>query len=78
MAAFTPGSMPSPMSSSTTPTRRPDMSVAVGSAISPGQSSEVESIGSRPTMCFSRRALSATVRLNGPTWSSDDAKAMRP
>ena len=66
------------MSSSTTPTRMPDRSVAVGATISPGQSRDVESMGSRPTMCRSSSAASSTLRANGPTWSSEDAKAISP
>ena len=43
-----------------------------------GQSSDVASISSRPTMNDSSHAASRTVRANGPTWSSDDANAISP
>ena len=43
-----------------------------------GASSEVESHGSWPAMTFSTAAASSTVRANGPIWSSDEAKAIRP
>jgi hypothetical protein len=43
-----------------------------------GASSEVESRASNPAMVCSTRAASATVRVSGPTWSSDDANATTP
>ena len=39
---------------------------------------EVESLGSWPAMPCSSRALSSTVRANGPGWSSELAKATTP
>ncbi len=38
----------------------------------------VQSSGSRPAMAFMARAASATVRENGPTWSSELPKATTP
>jgi len=38
----------------------------------------VLSRGSGPAIAEYTSAQSSTVRVNGPIWSSDDAKAMRP
>jgi hypothetical protein len=35
-------------------------------------------MGSAPAMTCSISATSSTVRANGPTWSSEDAKAITP
>ena len=39
---------------------------------------EVPSLGSKPLIAFKANALSFTVRVNGPIWSRDDAKAIKP
>ena len=70
--------MPSPVSSSGTPMRIPSRSVADGSAIGSGRPSEVESRGSWPTIAPSSSAASVTSRVNGPAWSSEEAKAIIP
>jgi hypothetical protein len=62
-----------------TPTRIPRMSpVSAAVASGTGASREVESSGSCPAMTFSRIAASVTSRVSTPTWSSEEAKAMRP
>ena len=43
-----------------------------------GCSSEVESHGSRPTSAAVSSAASATLRVSGPHWSSEEAKAIMP
>ena len=70
--------MPSPVSSSGTPMRIPCRSVALGSAIGSGRRIEVESRGSSPTIAPSSSAASVTSRVNGPAWSSEEAKAIIP
>jgi hypothetical protein len=44
----------------------------------PGYSSEVESQASRPTRAPAISAASATSRVSGPHWSSEEAKAIIP
>ena len=70
--------MPSPVSSGGTPKRMPSRLSALGSATSSGNSSEVESHGSLPTMWLKSSAASVTSRVSGPAWSSDDANAIIP
>jgi hypothetical protein len=77
-AARTPGSMPSPESSSGTPKRRPSSDVAVGVFTGSGNPVEVESHGSLDVMAPNRSAASRTSRVKGPAWSSDDANAIIP
>jgi hypothetical protein len=77
-AASTPGSMPSPVSSSGTPSRTPRRSVRCGRATGSGRPSAVESHGSGPAMARSSSAASVTSRVNGPAWSSEEAKAIIP
>ena len=76
--ASTPGSIPSPESSSGTPRRTPCRSVRRGSSTGPGSPTEVESHGSLPAIAPNRSAASVTSRVNGPAWSSDEAKAIIP
>ena len=76
--ASTPSSMPSPDSSAGTPSRSPRRSAALGSPTGSGKASEVESHGSSPTMAPNSSAASVTSRVNGPAWSSEDAKAIIP
>ena len=76
--AITPGSMPSPVSSPGTPSRTPRRSVAVGRPTGSGKASEVESHGSSPTIAPNSSAESVTSRVNGPAWSSEEAKAIIP
>ncbi len=45
---------------------------------SSGRPSDVESQGSCPVICASSSAESATVRVSGPHWSSEDANATIP
>jgi hypothetical protein len=77
-ASSTPASMPSPVSSSGTPSTIPLRRSALGTAIGSGNWSEVASQLSRPTMWESISAASATVRVSGPAWSSEEAKAIMP
>jgi hypothetical protein len=58
--------------------RMPLRSVAEGTPIGSGRPSEVESHGSCPTIAPSSSAASATSRVNGPAWSSEEAKAIIP
>ena len=76
----TPGSIPSaaPVRSSGKPSRSPSRRSAVGRRTSSGNSSDVASHGSRPTMAEKSSAASVTSRVSGPAWSSDDAKAIIP
>ena len=73
----TPGSRPG-SSIPQTPKRRPSSRSALGSGISPGMPSEVESQGSFPWRWRSRIAASVTSRVSGPHWSSDEANAIIP
>src|SRR5581483_5219389 len=59
------------------PIRSPFRSSASGSSTG-GTSTVVESAGSRPEITRYRTALSRTVFVTGPTWSSDEAKATMP
>ena len=77
-ASITPASMPSPASSSGTPSRMPLRSVAVGRLTGSGRPRLVLSQGSGPTIADSSSAASVTSRVNGPAWSSEDAKAIIP
>ena len=77
-ASSTPCSIPSPLSSSGTPRRMPLRSVAVGSVTGSGRPSDVESHGSLPAIAPSSSAASVVSRVNGPAWSSDEAKAIMP
>ena len=77
-ASRTPGSIPSPVSSSGTPRRMPERSVAVGSCTGSGRPSDVESHGSAPAIAPSSSAASVVSRVNGPAWSSEDANAIIP
>ena len=56
----------------------PRRSVALGRPIGSGNASEVESHGSSPTIEANSSAASVTSRVNGPAWSSEDAKAIIP
>ncbi len=76
-ASATPGSSPA-SSIPQIPKRRPSSRSALGSGISPGMPSEVESQGSRPWRWRSRIAASVTSRVSGPHWSSEEAKAIIP
>jgi hypothetical protein len=76
--ASTPGSIPSPVSSSGTPRRTPRRSLRLGSSTGPGRPTDVESHGSWPAIAPSSSAASVTSRVSGPHWSSDDAKAIMP
>src|SRR5204862_236800 len=60
-----------------TPTRSPFRSSASGSSTG-GTSTVVESHSSRPLMIPYSSALSRTVFVTGPTWSSDEANATMP
>ena len=69
--ARTPASIPAsssepPRSSSGTPRRIPVRSWAVGIRIASGIATDVESMGSWPTMWESSSAPSVTLRVNGP------------
>ena len=77
-ASSTPGSIPSPDSSSGTPRRMPFRSVAVGSLTGSGSPSACCRTGPAPTIAPSSSAASVTSRVNGPAWSSDDANAIIP
>ena len=77
-AARTPGSMPSPVSSSGTPSRIPSRRSAVGIRTGSGSPSDVASQWSLPTRCENSSAESATVRVSVPHWSSEEAKAIMP
>ena len=46
--------------------------------IGSGNASEVESHGSSPTIAANSSAASVTSRVNGPAWSSEEAKAIIP
>ena len=76
----TGGSIPpsAPVRSSGTPSLIPLRSSDLGSSISPGKSSEVESWRSRPTMWRNISAASVTSRVSGPAWSSEEANAIIP
>ncbi len=50
----------------------------MGARTGSGRPSEVESQGSWPAIAPSSRAASVTSRVNGPAWSSDEAKAIIP
>ncbi len=64
------------------PTRRPSigrwMAAASASSGSTASGAVVASSGSSPAITDSSSAASATVRVNGPTWSSELAQATRP
>ncbi len=77
-ASSTPASMPSPVSSSGTPRRMPRRSVAVGRRTGSRRPIDVESHGSAPAIASSSSAASVTSRVNGPAWSSEEAKAIMP
>ena len=51
---------------------------ALGSFVSSGNASDVESFGSSPVMWLNSSAQSVTSRVSGPAWSSDEAKAIIP
>ena len=70
--------MPSPVSSGGTPKRTPSRRSALGSATSSGNASEVESQGSRPTMCLKQQRGVGDVARERPAWSSDEANAIIP
>ncbi len=61
-----------------TPSRTPSSRTPSGVTIGSGKGSEVASQGSLPTMWANSSAASATLRVNGPAWSRDDAKAIMP
>ena len=75
---MTPGSTPSPVRSSGTPSVIPSRRHAVGSRTSCGNATDVESHLSRPTMWRKSSAASVTSRVSGPAWSSEEAKAIIP
>ena len=61
------------------PITLPRMSpVSIASKSGTGRSAEVLSAGSCPAMVPSMIAASRTVRVIGPAWSSDEAKATIP
>jgi hypothetical protein len=74
----TPGSIPSPESSSGTPRRIPIRFVAVGALTGSGSPSDVLSHRSAPAIAPSSSAASVTSRVNGPAWSSEEANAIIP
>ena len=49
-----------------------------GARTTPSVVADVASLGSCPAMADSVIAASATVRVSGPIWSSDDANASKP
>ena len=77
-ASSTPASIPSPVSSSGTPSRMPLRSVASGGLTGSGRPSAVESQRSLPAMAASSSAASVVSRVNGPAWSSEEANAIIP
>jgi hypothetical protein len=61
------------------PMRRPRMSpVSAAAKSGTATSAEVESFGSWPAIARSMSAASRTLRVIGPAWSSDEAKATVP
>src|SRR5919202_6974210 len=56
----------------------PSRRSALGSLTSSGNSTDVASRSSRPTMWPNSSAASVTSRVSGPAWSSDDANAIIP
>ena len=71
--------MPSIRYSAGMPTFSPLMSpVSAASKSGTAMSTLVESFGSKPAMEPSRMAASRTVRVIGPGWSRDEAKATTP
>src|SRR3954453_8070795 len=75
---MTPGSTPSPVRSSGTPSLIPSRRSALGRRTSSGNAIEVLSRSSRPTMWRNSSAASVTSRVSGPAWSSDEANAIIP
>ena len=74
-----PAGMPSMVYSLGMPTLRPLAPFRKDAAKSgTGRAAEVASLASWPAMAASIRAASATLRVNGPAWSKDDAKATMP
>ena len=76
--ARTPASSVDSPSSRGTPNLSPERSSRLGSSIPPSIPTEVESSGSLPYITPSSSAASVTSRVNGPHWSSEEAKAIIP
>ena len=71
-------SMPCSSRASGTPIRTPFRSSASGIRTGSVGPTDVESQPSLPAIAWYASAASRTVRANGPTWSSEDANAIRP
>ena len=71
--------MPSTRYSFGMPIFRPRTSpVNAASKSGRGKLAEVESLASNPAIAPNKMAASRTERVNGPAWSSDEAKATMP
>ena len=77
--AMMPASTPFSRKDQGMPTRRPPTPPPRAAAKSgTGRLALVASRGSQPKRADETRAASSTVRVKGPTWSRDEAKATRP